>query len=52
MKRGHDRKVTFHDDRYYQAFLETIKEACSRFCMEVHAYCRIGNHYHLLIKTP
>ena len=52
MNRGRGRKAIFHDEEYFQAFLETIKEASSRFGMEVHAYCLMGNHYHLLIKTP
>ena len=52
MNRGRSRKAIFHNEEYFQAFLETIKEAGSRFGMEVHAYCLMGNHYHLLIKTP
>jgi len=52
MNRGRGRQKIFHDEAYYQAFLETIKEASSRFGMEVQAYCLMGNHYHLLIKTP
>ena len=52
MNRGRGRKAIFHDEEYFEAFLETIKEASSRFGMEVHAYCLMGNHYHLLIKTP
>ena len=52
MNRGRGRQSIFHNEAYYQAFLETIKEANSRFGMEVHAYCLMGNHYHLIIKTP
>jgi len=52
MNRGRGRQKIFHDEAYCQAFLETIKEANSRFGMEVQAYCLMGNHYHLLIKTP
>jgi len=52
MNRGRGRQAIFHNEAYYQTFLETIKEASSRFGMEVHAYCLMGNHYHLLIKTP
>ena len=52
MNQGRGRQAIFHNEAYYQTFLETIKEASSRFGMEVHAYCLMGNHYHLLIKTP
>jgi REP-associated tyrosine transposase len=43
MNRGRGRQTIFHAKAYYQAFLETTKEAYSRFGMEVHAYCLIGN---------
>lgn len=52
MNRGRGRKFIFHGDEYYNGFLETIGEACNRFGSIVHAYCLMGNHYHLLIQTP
>lgn len=52
MNRGRGRLWIFHDSRYYQAFLECLEQACRRFKVEIHAYCLMGNHYHLLIKTP
>lgn len=52
MNRGRGRKPIFHNEFYYQAFLETLYEACFRFGIEVHAYCLMTNLYHLLIKTP
>ena len=52
MNRGLGRQKIFHDEAYCQVFLETINDASSRFDMEVQAYCLMGNHYHLLIKTP
>lgn len=36
----------------YELFLETVAEVCERFGIEIHAYCLMSNHYHLLIKTP
>lgn len=44
--------MIFHDERYYKAFLKTLHEASERFDAVVHAYCLMGNHYHLLIETP
>ncbi|MCW8935138.1 MAG: transposase, partial [Gammaproteobacteria bacterium] len=32
-------------------FLTTTEEACRRFGLEIHAYCLMGNHYHLYVKT-
>jgi len=52
MNRGRSRQRIFHNDNYYITFLNTLNEACQRFGMEVHAYCLMSNHYHLLLKTP
>lgn len=52
MNRGRGRKTIFHDERYFEAFLTTLSEASTRFGIEIHAYCLMTNHYHLLIKTP
>lgn len=34
------------------AFLETLDLVVARFGWLCHAYCLMGNHYHLLIETP
>jgi REP element-mobilizing transposase RayT len=52
MNRGRGRKAIFHGDAYYNAFLETLKEAHQRFTLQILCYCLMGNHYHLLVKTP
>ena len=52
MNRGRARQTIFHDAVYYQTFLETLAEAQQRFQCAIHAYCMMGNHYHLLIETP
>lgn len=52
MNRGGGRQVVFHDDDYYHLFLDTLVEAHSRFGLQVLSYCLMGNHYHLLVKTP
>lgn len=33
-------------------FLELMADLDSRFGVECHAYCLMGNHYHLLLHTP
>jgi len=50
--RGYGRKKVFHGPKYYQAFLQCLKEAYQRFSLEIHSYCLLGDHYHLLVKTP
>jgi len=52
MNRGRGRQRIFDDDRYFQAFLQTLKEARQRFGLVIHAYCLMDNHYHLLLETP
>jgi len=52
MNRGAGRENIFHDDLHRNNFLTVLDEAHQRFGMEVHAYCLMDNHYHLLIKTP
>ena len=38
--------------RHYQHFLELLGTMSGRYAVEVHAYCLLGNHYHLIIRTP
>jgi REP element-mobilizing transposase RayT len=52
MNRGRARQKIFHDEHFYQVFLETLSEAHQRFHGIIHAYCLMGNHYHLLLETP
>ncbi len=44
--------MIFHGDEYYQLFLLCLAEASKRFKLEIMAYCLMGNHYHLFVKTP
>jgi len=52
MNRGRGRQVVFPRDNAYEAFLQTVAEAWQRFNLQVHAYCLMPNHYHLLVCTP
>lgn len=52
MNRGRGRQQIFHGAAYYEDFLQSLSEAHRRFNLEIHAYCLMGNHYHLLVKTP
>lgn len=52
MNRGKGRQFIFHNQEYYLAFLATLEEVHSRFDCVIHAYCLMGNHYHLLVETP
>ena len=52
MNWGRGRQRIFTSDNYYQAFLETLEQAHHRFKLRIHAYCLMGNHYHLVVETP
>jgi len=52
MNRGKARQTIFNDGQYYKAFLETLEAVHKRFECIIHAYCLMGNHYHLLLETP
>ena len=52
MNRGDRREDIFLDDRDRQDFLKTLGEVCRRAGWRVHAYCLMGNHFHLVIETP
>ena len=52
MNRGDRREVIFLDDVDRRCFLQTLSEACEKTRWQVHAYCLMGNHFHLVVETP
>ena len=52
MNRGDRREPIFKDDEDRQRFLGTLGEACVKTGWQVHAYCLMSNHFHLVIETP
>jgi len=52
LNRGASRVTIFHDNSDYQIFLNLLAQVHSRYQFEIHAYCLMPNHYHLLIRTP
>jgi REP element-mobilizing transposase RayT len=52
MNRGSSRQRVFLDKQDYQAFLRTLGEVHDRWAVEVFAYCLMGNHYHVCLRTP
>ena len=50
--RGNRQEPIYGDDGDRRSFLEVLGEVVSRFNWICHAYCLMGNHYHLLIETP
>lgn len=52
MNRVAGRRIVFEDRGIRALFLELLADLDSRFGVECHAYCLMGNHYHLLLHTP
>jgi len=52
MNRGDRREAIFEDDHDRRRFLETLGQACEKTGWQVHAYCLMSNHFHLVVETP
>ena len=49
--RGNARQAIYLDDKDRLRFLEILQQVVDRFNWLCHAYCLMGNHYHLLVET-
>jgi len=52
MNRGAAYRDIFQHDEHRELFLELLREIHEMFRVEIHAYCLMDNHYHLLLSTP
>ena len=52
MNRGDRREKIFRSKQDREIFLRTLAEACEKTGWQVHAWCLISNHFHLVIETP
>jgi putative transposase len=52
MSRGDRREDIFLDDLDRGCFLDTLSEACAKTGWQLHAYCLMRNHFHLVVETP
>ena len=52
MNRGDRREAIFLDEEDRQSFLQTLGEGCAKTDWQVHAYCLMSNHFHLVVETP
>ncbi len=51
MNRGAKRESIFLDDEDRYFFLKLLSSLDEKFEVEIHAYCLMGNHYHLLAHS-
>lgn len=52
MSRGDRREAIYRDDEDRATFLRTLAAACEKTGWQVHAWCLLGNHFHLVLETP
>ena len=55
MSRGDQREKIFLDDvdrQFRRGGIKTLAEACQNTGWQVHAYCLMPSHYHLVVETP
>lgn len=52
MNRGDRREDIVWDDADRRRFAETLDEACGKTGWQVHAFCLMRNHFHLVVETP
>ena len=49
MNRGDRREPIFKDDADRARFLETLGQCCTKTEWQVHAWCLMNNHFHVVI---
>ena len=52
MSRGIEQRAVLPDESYYRHFLKLLGRMTDRYAVEVHAWVLIGNHNHILRRTP
>ena len=52
MNRGAGYHDIFSSDDHRSMFLDLLRELHETFQVNIHAYCLMDNHYHLLLETP
>lgn len=52
MNRGDRREPIFTEDADRHLFLETLGEGCGKTDWQLHAWCLMSNHFHLVVETP
>ena len=49
LSRGDRRENIYHDEVDRQDFLKTLAETCQKTDWQVHAYCLMSNHFHVVL---
>src|SRR3954469_189917 len=52
MSRGNGRSAVFRNDKDRTSFVATLEQTCTKTGWQVHAYCLMRTHFHLVVETP
>ncbi len=52
INRGNERRAIFSDDEDRFAFLKLLDQSVDTYGVTLHCFVLMGNHWHLLVKTP
>ena len=52
MARGNRKQTIFADGKDRRQFLKILAAGLQRYGVECYAYCLMGNHFHLIVRTP
>ena len=52
MNRGDHGERIFLDEEDRARFLATLQETCEKTAWQVHSYCLMSNHFHMVVETP
>src|SRR3954471_22378603 len=52
MNRGSGKAAVFRNVQGHHSFLKTLGEACAKTGWQVHAFCLMKTHFHLVVETP
>lgn len=50
--RGNERKPIFRAEKDYERIIGYLESATERYGAQIHCFCLMPNHYHLLLETP
>ena len=52
LSRGDRREAIFRTEADRKLFLDLLGQTCRRTGWQIHAYCLMDNHFHLVVETP
>ena len=52
ISRGNGRMTIYHSEKDWKKFIRFMERVTEKYNWVIHAYCLMGNHYHMLLETP